>query len=530
MAISSAAENNSTAAIRPAWHDSAGRLALVALSALCFVLAFPGGSLPLLGWVAMAPLALALRGIAPGRGFALAGLFGLACWLGTTWWIPPAVMTMTGGGDAVAWPAYLLFCAWSALPYALFGAAHGLARWGDSPADSLGAAAMLTALIYAIPQPLPGNLAHSQYLQTELIQLVDLGGVPLLLLAMNLSGWTVAAVVHRAVTARRLHVPAAAAGIAVLLAVAGYGHYRIDTIRTAMAGAPIIHVGVVQPNLPIHWRQLTDGGLPRFDTLSRQLMEKHPRPDVVVWPEVPTPFSYPDDAANRHQVGRLLNRFDTPFMVASGWVRAGRMVGGAPAYYGGSELVTRTGVQGYLKQRLLPFGEYLPLEQHFPQLRRLFPNALRYVAGNRPGLFRVKAGAKAIPVICYEALFPDLVARGVALGGNLIVNQGDDLWFGHTPEPRIHLALSLFRSVEFRLPLVFASNSGISAAVDASGHLAQGTELPQFTAAARTYTVALPRVSSPFATVGDLPLAAIAVFAAGGLLLRLVRRRGAATA
>jgi len=78
-------------------------------------------------------------------------------------------------------------------------------------------------------------------------------------------------------------------------------------------------------------------------------------------------------------------------------------------------------------------------------------------------------------VICYEDILPRYLRRVGMLHPNLLVNLTSDSWFGADTEPWQHLALSVFASVELRVTLVRAVDSGISALIDPNGRLLQKT-------------------------------------------------------
>jgi apolipoprotein N-acyltransferase len=79
------------------------------------------------------------------------------------------------------------------------------------------------------------------------------------------------------------------------------------------------------------------------------------------------------------------------------------------------------------------------------------------------------------PVICYEDILQGFL-RGVGkLHPNLLVNLTSDSWFGADTEPWEHLALSVFGSIELRVSMVRAVNSGVSALIDPNGRLLQRT-------------------------------------------------------
>ncbi len=79
------------------------------------------------------------------------------------------------------------------------------------------------------------------------------------------------------------------------------------------------------------------------------------------------------------------------------------------------------------------------------------------------------------PLICYEDLLPDFIRQVGKLHPNLMVNLTSDSWFGADTEPWEHLALAVFATIELRVGMVRAVNSGISALIDPNGRLLQKT-------------------------------------------------------
>ncbi len=91
----------------------------------------------------------------------------------------------------------------------------------------------------------------------------------------------------------------------------------------------------------------------------------------------------------------------------------------------------------------------------------------------------------------------------VRAGGNIIVNMSDDAWFGDSTAANIHLSLALFRSVEYRIPLVRAANPGFGAFVRATGEIESGSLTPLFDATAQAYTLHVPQKTSIYFYLGD---------------------------
>ena len=150
----------------------------------------------------------------------------------------------------------------------------------------------------------------------------------------------------------------------------------------------------------------------------------------------------------------------------------------------------------YDKSLLLPFGEYLPMEETFPILRKWFPQVGNFAPGNGPFIKPFK-GLLLGSQICYESLFPHLSIELANQGAQLIVNVTNDSWYGTTQEPYQHLYESLARAIEVRRPLIRATNTGISTAILANGEILESS-LPN---QEWTHTFEVPYASQPQATI-----------------------------
>src|SRR6185312_15417205 len=126
----------------------------------------------------------------------------------------------------------------------------------------------------------------------------------------------------------------------------------------------------------------------------------------------------------------------------------------------------------YDKLHLVPFGEYLPFQSWMESLG--FQQLTKVIGGFIPGTVRrtmaIPNAPRALPLICYEAIFPDTVATRNDRPG-WIVNLTNDGWFGISTGPYQHLQQARVRAIEEGLPLVRAANSGISAVTDPLGRI-----------------------------------------------------------
>ena len=119
----------------------------------------------------------------------------------------------------------------------------------------------------------------------------------------------------------------------------------------------------------------------------------------------------------------------------------------------------------YDKKHLVPFGEYIPFSEFImglPFAKYFNLNSLSKGKNNNfPSLF--------IPLICYEGIFPNIVAQNRRENAKLIINITNDSWFGKKTGPMQHFTHIRFRAIEEGLPLARSSNMGFSALINPLG-------------------------------------------------------------
>ncbi len=134
--------------------------------------------------------------------------------------------------------------------------------------------------------------------------------------------------------------------------------------------------------------------------------------------------------------------------------------------------------QYYYKRRLVPFGEYVPLQDILRGLIEFFDLPMSAFSLGAEDQQPLKVGdAKLGLAICYEITYPALVHQQ-ARQSNIILTLSNDAWFGHSWGPYQHYQMARFRSAEAAMPLVRSTNNGITAVTNAKG-ITQA-QLPQF--------------------------------------------------
>jgi len=201
---------------------------------------------------------------------------------------------------------------------------------------------------------------------------------------------------------------------------------------------------------------------------------------LLVWPESAFPFILTEDPQALAAIGDALPPGTTLVTGAARIGEAPASAGSAPhpGFYNSILVIGRGGIilDTYDKVHLVPFGEYLPMAwlfkklglHHFVHVPGGFEKGVGHGLLNVPGL------PPAVPLICYEAIFPEEAAP-TALPGiprpGFLLNVTNDAWFGRTAGPYQHFAQARLLTIEQGLPLLRAANTGISAIVDAYGRV-----------------------------------------------------------
>jgi apolipoprotein N-acyltransferase len=498
--------NRNGAAVSSANHRGARRWALAALSGVLLTSVYPPFSLSMVGWVALAPLIMALDGTTARRGFLLAWCTGTVGAFGVTgFWIFRAardyfhlsVLGAAGFTTAVTQVFVSLY-------FGLFGATVTLAaarrfRWLLVPTFFVAAEYGRAHLLSGCPW---GLLGQSQ-LDPIMMQICDVTGVYGLSFLLALSATAVAEV-------RRTRVPIAIAA-SLILVVWLYGAWRLTTL--AGPAGPSVQVALVQANLPNEERgrpEFFSTHLDRYLELTRRAAA--PPPALIVWPENAVGFFPQENPPLLKSITEQLRAEHAALL--AGAPRAGGSAGVA-ALYNSAYLFVPDGVSAvYDKRVLLPFVERAALRTEDGP----------YLAGDEPTIFDV-AGRRFGALICYEAIYPELARELVERGAQFLVNISNDSWFEAGAGPEQHYEIARFRAVENRVSLVRVTNSGISGVIDPTGR--EIVRLPARVPVAQSASVPLGNASSFYSRHGDLfALACIAV-TLGALTLRIMGHFGA---
>ncbi|MFN8371141.1 MAG: apolipoprotein N-acyltransferase [Bacteriovoracaceae bacterium] len=122
----------------------------------------------------------------------------------------------------------------------------------------------------------------------------------------------------------------------------------------------------------------------------------------------------------------------------------------------------------YNKQKLLNFGETLPFGPFNEKLSEILTSVSFFARGKGPTLFTLEKNGTPIyfiSAICYEILFPEMIRKQLnsfSTQAHFIMNITNDSWYGNSAEPYQHLYLAHWRSLEFQIPVIRSTNTGIT--------------------------------------------------------------------
>ena len=488
-------------------------------------------TLPVAVWLIDGAGAGRLRGIPAA---AIAGFwFGLGYFVPGLYWIGDAFLV---DAETFAWlmpfavlglPAYLAL---------FFAAGFALARaiWTRDQFRILALAVSLTVSEWLRGHALTGfpwntfGYALSEPLAlAQTASLIGLWGMTFLAIAIFASP----AVLIGGKTRDRSKWIAPVAALLVLFIMGVFGLVRLSQHPTILVAG--LKLRIMQPNLQqdVKFNYSAKADVMRkYLTLSDRAAGPNATgvrdTNILIWPESAFPFFLTREADAMAQIADLLPPGTS---LITGSVRAPDMPRNAriTRAYNSIYVIDHDGsvLSVYDKLHLVPFGEYLPFQDWMERLglEQLTKVQGGFIPGDARRSLDVPHAPRALPLICYEAIFPGDVAVTNNDRAGWIVNLTNDGWFGLTTGPYQHLQQARWRAIEQGLPLVRAANTGISAVIDPLGRVIARLDL----GVEGVLDSPLPSPISPtvYARSGDLPAMILLALAVIVVLRRHVAQK-----
>lgn len=333
------------------------------------------------------------------------------------------------------------------------------------------------------------NLGYSQ-LDTPLAGLAPVVGVYGVSLAVALSAGCLALVICAG-----NHRVRAVWGVA-LLGLWG-GAAALNALPWTQASGAPLRVTLLQGAIPQDIKWLYELRAPTLE-LYIKLTREHWDSQLIVWPESALPEIYNEAKDFLDTLAEEARSHNTDLLIGLLYENA------ATGRYYNSMVSVGGNRQFYHKHHLVPFTEYLPMQALLGGVVDFMQVPMSdFSAGDDKQPPLAVAGQQAGISICYEDAFGEEVIRALP-EATLLVNVSNDAWFGHSIAPQQHLQIARMRALETGRPLLRATNTGLTAIVDARGEVQ--AVAPQFQVYALSGEVQPMQGMTPYARYGNYPV------------------------
>ncbi|TWI54251.1 apolipoprotein N-acyltransferase [Pseudomonas duriflava] len=500
--------------ITPGWKGNLLALVAGALTPLAFA---PFNLWPL-ELVSIAVFYLSLRELSAGWALLRGWCYGLGVFLAGTSWVYVSIHDYGAASVPLAAGLTFGFCAGIALLFALPAWLWALClRRNHAPImDALAFAALWFGLEVFRSWCLTGFpwlFAGYSQMDAPLSGLAPVGGVWLLSFSLALT----AALIVNALGFVR-NPGSLVAGLILLATPWVAASIFKGQVWTTPLGQPL-KVSAIQGNIaqelkwdPKHVQETL--------ALYREMTVREGRTDLIVWPENAVPVLKEYAESYLKEVTGIANQRGAALI--TGIPVRERDDQGQDRFYN-AVVVSGEGSGTYYKQKLVPFGEYVPLQEQLRGLIEFFNLPMSdFVPGPSHQSLLIAKGYKIAPFICYEVVYPEFVAAAAARS-DLLLTISNDTWFGKSVGPQQHLQMARMRALESGRWMIRGTNNGITALIDPFGRLT--TQIPPYQLAVLHGTVVPMEGLTPYLKWRLWPLAILCgLLGAWAVIRRLMER------
>ncbi len=292
--------------------------------------------------------------------------------------------------------------------------------------------------------------------------------------------------------------------------------WSLDAIKWTQKSGEL-SFSAVQGNIPQELKWDPEYFTSTINTYT-DLSEDSWQQQLIIWPENAIPLLYT-------QVTQLLAHLDALAEQHNSTLVLGMPVDeydSGEVFYHNSIVAVGNGKGRYDKQKLVPFGEYLPM-QWLRGLIEFFNLPMSDFSPGNPGQTLLEAGSVRIaPYICYEVVYPDFAA-GLARQSGLLITISNDTWFGKSIGPVQHFQIARMRALETGRQMIRATNDGITALINHKGEVI--ATIPRFSSGVLSSTAEVREGQTPFMRFGSWPVILLSLLMVAAVLLARTRKQ-----
>lgn len=463
-------------------------------SGLLFNLTLPTYNMSMLSWVACVPLLLAIRySKSLTYSFFLGWISGFTIYMFGVWWLTIALTNYAKASFFLAIINLIIFSLYHGLIYGLWSFLIKLSlRYGLIELVFIPLSYTLILYFFPVVYPfsLSVGLASSNYF-SQLADLIGFNGLNVTLIIVNvLIYWIVLFLLKRKVKDIKCFIYI----ISIILVLAThflYAYFRIRMIENTPV-EKTLRVLMVQGNNGLNSFNLFKSNLDLVETYLKLSNTRYDL-DLIVWPESAFRGHFLDNYDIKNMILDFVERRNIPVLLASD--RIDEM---GVKYVSSFLVKPDKSITIYDKLNLTPFGEYNPV----PIMEKLIGKMSHYTHGTK-GVLMEAGNFKILPSICHDIIRP-IHGDFSQSGAEIIINHSNDAWYGDSREPFQHLYMSLMKSIETRLPMVRATNTGISAYITELGEIK--SEILLNTQGALKIDIPIRKIESFYFKYGDIVL------------------------
>ena len=252
-----------------------------------------------------------------------------------------------------------------------------------------------------------------------------------------------------------------------------WGAWRVESSHSALSDT---FIRLVQGNIsqPHKWNPERQAkNLETYIGLSLQPAVKPIQ--YIIWPETAVPYPVERDTTLAVLLGRIAPKDGA--LITGALTQAGE--GENWQIWNSLIALDNKGdfLAEYHKHKLVPFGEFVPFRSFLP-LEKITHGSKDFSTGEKGDVLHLPGGLGFLPLICYEAIFPDSSFAGADHARpQFLLNITNDAWFGNSTAPYQHFQMARVRAVEQGMPLVRVANTGVSGIIDGVGRVILKTKL-----------------------------------------------------